>query len=281
MTAAFLDHFVILVPDLTKGVETYQKLLGRACDWQHVTPSDGTATAQFHLANTSVELLAPSGDGPVGSRIIEILDGREGVLSTLAVGTEDIGDAHFTAMRRGLKPGDVSVQEARFMGQRKRWSKFRCEDPSLGDVKLFMTANEGDPRIHIKAPDNAASRVDHLVVNTGNPDRAMAVFGAKLGIRLALDRTNPDWGARFLFFRLGETTIEFVSRLDGSTPPTAPDALWGVTYEVPNLEATHTRLTRAGVEVTEVKKGRHKGTRVMRVHSGCLSVPTLFLDNNG
>ena len=52
-------------------------------------------------------------------------------------------------------------------------------------------------------------------------------------------------------------------------------------YEVNDLDDAHTRLTVAGVQVSEVRKGRKAGTRVMSVKSHDLGIPTLLLDNKG
>ena len=158
--------------------------------------------------------------------------------------TSDIGDAHYTAMRRGLKPADILTQSSEYLGLTRQWSRFRCEDPSFGDVKLFIIQQERGELPVMGAHSGAASRVDHIVVNTGNPDRTMAGFGAKLGLRLALDRTNEKWGSRFIFFTTHDLTIEVIQRLDGSFPEGQPDKLWGVTYEMEIWIGPHTGCCR-------------------------------------
>lgn len=281
MIADSLDHFVILVPELDGAVRTYEALLGRAPDWQHSNPDEGTATAIFRLSNTAVELIAAAGDGAGARRIRELLGGRQGLLSTLVFGTPDINDAHYFLHRKGMKPGDVTRQAASSMGQRRQWARFRCESPDLGDVKVFMIQQEEGALPYMGAAKGAAFRLDHVVVNTGNADKAIATYGARLGLDFALDRTNEKWGAQFLFFRTDDTTIEVIRRLDDSMGPQDKDYLWGITYEVGDLDAAHQRLALAGVGVGEVRPGRKAGTRVMRVSTHCLGVPTLLLDNNG
>ena len=276
-----LDHFVILVPDAEAAADKYGLLLGRECDWKHHNPADGTTTAVFFLGNTSVELLGPSGDGPVGARIREILGDKPGALTTLVFNTDDIHETHYTASRRGLRPEEIVGQSATYNGLTRSWSRFRCGDPLFGDVKVFMLSNTEGVKVVIPPRAGAATRVDHIVLNTGNPERTMAAYGAKLDLRLALDRTNEKWGARFIFFRTHDLTIEVVQRLDGSMSSEDKDHLWGVTYEVNDLDDAHTRLTVAGVQVSEVRKGRKAGTRVMSVKSHDLGIPTLLLDNKG
>lgn len=278
MIADSLDHIVILVPDATKSVRAYSSLLGRSFDAQHETPADGTVTTLYRLENTSIELIAPKGDGLVADRIREILGDKAGALISLAFATSDIGDAHFNAMRRGLKPGDIKRQSTSYMGQARSWSSFRCDDPALADVKVFIVQQEIGELPLREMGEGSAFRLDHVVINTGNPDRAMANYGAKLGLRLAMDRTNERWGARFLFFRAGHLTLEIIRRLEGGLTSDNPDELWGLTYEVGNLDESHKRMAEAGIDVSEVRTGRKPGTRVMSVKSHDLGIPTLLLD---
>jgi len=281
MIAESLDHLVILVADHAKAVATYETLLGRRRDWQHMSAEDGTVTTQFALSNTTIELLAPHGSGSVGDRIRELLGDREGLLTSLVFRTSDIGDAHYLCHRRGLKPGSISHQAANYSGLSRRWARFRCEAEVFGEVKVFILQQEENELPYLRASNDAVTRLDHVVINTGNPDRAMASYGARLDLRLALDRTNEDWGARFLFFRTGDTTLEVINRLDNSMTQDDPDALWGMTYEIEDLDAAHERLSDRGVKVSEVRKGRKPGTRVMSVKSHDLGVPTLLLDTKG
>lgn len=281
MIANCLDHFVIITPDIAKAVQQYEALLGRDVDWQHTSPDDGSATAIFRLSNTAVELMAPYGSGPVGNRLRDILGDKEGVLTSLVFGTPNIDDAHYYSYRRGLQPDQIVRQVADYMGQPRQWARFRCNDPALGEVKLFVIQQESGAMAYMGARKGSASRLDHVVINTSNIDRSLATYGARLDLDLALDRTNEKWGARFLFFRTDDTTIEVIQRLDGEPAQNEPDRLWGVTYEVADLDAAHARLTEARVKVTDVRKGRKAGTRVMRVQSHCLGIPTLLLDNNG
>ena len=53
--------------------------------------------------------------------------------------------------------------------------------------------------------------MDHVVVSTADPERAAALYGARLGLDMALDRSHPDWG-RLMFFRCGDLIVEVVHR---------------------------------------------------------------------
>ena len=53
--------------------------------------------------------------------------------------------------------------------------------------------------------------MDHVVVSTHDPERAAALYGARLGLDMALDRSHPDWG-RLMFFRCGDLIVEVTHR---------------------------------------------------------------------
>jgi catechol 2,3-dioxygenase-like lactoylglutathione lyase family enzyme len=125
--------------------------------------------------------------------------------------------------------------------------------------------------------DATVSSVDHVVVQTADPERAKALYGDALGLRLGLDRSFPQWGSRMLFFRAGHLTVEVVSQLAGGPSAAAPDRFWGVSYRVADAQAAHARLAAAGFELTPCKPGRKPGTFVFTVNRDTHGVATLML----
>jgi catechol 2,3-dioxygenase-like lactoylglutathione lyase family enzyme len=115
-----------------------------------------------------------------------------------------------------------------------------------------------------------------VVINTPNPDRALALYGARLGLDFRLDRSNPDWGSRLLFFRCGAAVVEIGASLK-EPPSDAPDRLSGLAWRVANPMAARERLAAAGFDVSEVRKGRKPGTAVFTVRSGVAGAPSLIL----
>jgi catechol 2,3-dioxygenase-like lactoylglutathione lyase family enzyme len=117
--------------------------------------------------------------------------------------------------------------------------------------------------------------MDHVVVATPDPERAAALYGARLGLDMALDRSHPEWG-RLMFFRCGDLVVE-VSHRPGKPKDATHDRLRGICWRVVDIDATHARLAASGVDVSEVRTGRKPGTRVMTVRSGTCGVPTLLV----
>lgn len=120
--------------------------------------------------------------------------------------------------------------------------------------------------------------VDHVVVNTVDPARAIRLWRDGLGVRLALDREFPQRGLRMLFFRSAGVTLEFVSALAGAGTGGGDDVLDGIAYRVADLAAVRARLVAAGLDVSELRTGNKQGTRVATVRSGTEGVPTLLIE---
>ena len=59
--------------------------------------------------------------------------------------------------------------------------------------------------------DAPITAMDHVVVSTSDPERAAALYGARLGLDMALDRSHPEWG-RLMFFRCGDLIVEVAYR---------------------------------------------------------------------
>jgi catechol 2,3-dioxygenase-like lactoylglutathione lyase family enzyme len=119
--------------------------------------------------------------------------------------------------------------------------------------------------------------LDHVVVRTPDPERAAALYGARLGLDMRLDRSNPAWGARLMFFRCGDLIVEIAHDLTAGVS-SGPDRLWGLSWRVPDAASTRTRLEAAGLDVSEVHPGRKPGTRVFTVRDRTCGVPTLVLE---
>jgi catechol 2,3-dioxygenase-like lactoylglutathione lyase family enzyme len=136
-------------------------------------------------------------------------------------------------------------------------------------VELAPTADPEEPATPVA--------IDHVVVQSLAPERAIATWRDALGLRLALDREFPARGLRLLFFRSNHITLEYACPLPAHTGAPGPDRLHGVSYRVPELHARRERLLEAGCDVSGIRPGMKPGTRVATVRSGTAGVPTLLL----
>src|SRR5437762_11378305 len=144
---------------------------------------------------------------------------------------------------------------------------------------MFFLELAKERPLSVRTTTAAISAMDHIVVSTSDPELAAALYGARLGLDMALDRSHPDWG-RLMFFRCGDLIVEVTHRPGKATDTSQDklqDRLRGLCWRVADIDATHARLAEAGVDVSEVRNGRKPGTRVMTVRSGTSGVPTLLV----
>lgn len=271
-----LDHLVVLVEDIAKGAAAYEAVLGCAPSWR--SSGDGADRVLFTLANMTLELMAPSGSGAAAGSIRKVIgESGEGIAS-ICFATSDIGRMHRRLERVALKPEPVAEVESSDMssGATLRWKRTRAATDLTRGVRMFFLELDGErPRAKPTA-DSPVTSLDHVVVSTEDSERAAALYGARLGLDMALDRTHQDWG-QLMFFRCGDLIVEVVRR-----PVAGGDAnhdkLWGVTWRVDDIDAARARLMASGIEVSDVRNGRKPGTRVMSVRSGTCRVQTLLLE---
>jgi len=271
-----LDHVVVLVEEIGKGVAACQTLLGRAPSWRY--SGDGADRVLFTLENITLELVAPDGDGAAGNRIREAMKATGTGLASICFATSDIGKMHRRLERVALKPEPIAEVESRdaTSGASMKWKRTRAATDHTRGVRLFFLELEGE-RPRSQATGAAPiTGLDHVVVATEDSERAAALYGARLGLDMALDRTHQDWG-QLMFFRCGDLIVEVVRRPVAGGEATR-DRLWGLSWRVGDIDAARARLAAAGVDVSEVRTGRKPRTRVMSVRSGTCGVQTLLLE---
>lgn len=291
-----LDHVILAVRDLDAASAAYQVLLGLAPSWRGRHPEAGTANVLFRLDNTYLELLSPAGQGPLAGLLGGWLDARGDGLLGLAFATDDIESCVAALSARGLEPSPIQSDYGRdsTTGAERRWRRAmlpldRTRGVLLFPIRHLSPADALPPASPVAEPEAAAYALDHAVVQTTDGDAAKALYGDQLGLRLAVDKEFPDWGVRLMFFRVGGVTVEVAAALAGAdTKAVLPggnaaageDRLYGMTYRVRDIEAAQGRLAAAGVQVSEVRKGRRSGTRVFTVRDGTCGVPTLMIELN-
>jgi catechol 2,3-dioxygenase-like lactoylglutathione lyase family enzyme len=271
-----LDHVVILVRELAVGIAAYKTLLARTPAWH--SSGDGAETVLFTLDNMTLELMSPTGDGAAADRIRAALAEQGEGLASICFRTSNIAWMHRRLDRLALKPEPIADSESRdtATGATLSWKRTRAATEATRGVRLFFLelANERPRSATIaEAPITA---MDHVVISTGDPERAAALYGARLGLDMALDRSHPDWG-RLMFFRCGDLIVETVQR-PGAVAEPAHDRLYGLSWRVADADATRARLASAGIEVSDVRTGRQPGTRVFTVRDGTCGIPTLLVE---
>jgi catechol 2,3-dioxygenase-like lactoylglutathione lyase family enzyme len=271
-----LDHVVILVRDIAAATKAYETLFARAPAWRNA--DDGAARVLFTLDNMTLELMSPDGDGATADRIRAVMAEQGEGLASLCFRTGDIAKMHRRLDRLALKPEPIVEAESRdaTSDATLSWKRTRAATDATGGVRLFFLELAKERPLSVRTTPASITAMDHVVVATADPERAAALYGARLGLDMALDRSHADWG-RLMFFRCGDLIVEVVQRPGKDTDP-KHDRLWGLSWRVADIDATRARLVSSGVDVSDVRIGRKPGTRVLTVRSGTCGIPTLLVE---
>ena len=274
-----LDHIIIAVEDLSIAIENYTKLLGFPPTWRGEHPGQGTENALFPLDNLYVELLASNGEGPGSDMIKGFLELNGEGLSGIALGTSDIQAAKNKLVGMEIDVGNLIEGEGKDEDSReiRTWKNlFLPFSLTRGVFTFLIQHEEGSLPTHKEKVDSQVNKLDHVVINTNDPEGLISLYRDTYGIRLALDQTVEKWGGRMLFFRLNHTTLEVIGKEDSKEPR---DSLWGLAWVVKDIKVIYDRLISEGVEVTEVKEGRKPNTLVATVKSHTCNIPTLLIQH--
>jgi len=277
-----LDHVVVLVGDIGAGRAACERLLARAPSWQN--SGDGADRVLFTLDNMTLELMAPSGFSVAADRIRSVIDAQGEGLASICFRVADIAKMHRRLDRLALRPEPVTEVESRdsATGAALRWKRTRAATDLTRGVRTFFLELACERPVSAVTSEAPILGLDHVVVSTQDSERAAALYGARLGLDMALDRSHQDWG-QLMFFRCGDLIVEVVRRPvaaadQNKVQDRLHDKLWGLSWRVADIDATRTRLLADGTEVSEVRIGRKPGTRVMTVRSGTCGIQTLLLE---
>ncbi|HXA40080.1 MAG TPA: VOC family protein, partial [Phenylobacterium sp.] len=228
-----LDHVAIAVRDFDAAVDGYRRLLGREPDF---APRDGANRAWFRFPNMALEVIAPNGEGAAGDRIRARIEAAGEGIWLAAFAVEDVAAASRLMGRRGLEvepAGALARVQAAGLSFVLATAHGVASSAATGDESAAVTA------------------LDHIVIHTPNPDRALGLYGARFGLDLRLDRTNEQWSARQLFFRCGGAVFEVGASLKAPVTPEsldAPDRFGGLAWRVADPDAAQARIAAAGFD---------------------------------
>ena len=274
-----LDHLIIAVEDLEKATHNYQIIMGTPPVWTGMHKSLGTSNALFNFQNTYLELLSPAGEG-LGADLINhyLKDTGEGLIG-MVFATKDINGVYQSLQNHGFplsEPTDGEGTNSADQKLRKWKNLFLPPDLTRGIFSFVIEHTEGDLPQPESIEPSSPHKLDHVVINTNDADGFIKIYKDTFNIRLALDKVIEHWQKRMLFFRLNQTTIEVIEQEDDLPPG---DQMWGLAWEVKDIEKAHERMTAEGIEVTPIQKGAKEKTLVATIKSHNHNVPTLLIQH--
>ncbi len=239
-----LDHLALTTPDAAGVAATYADLLG-----QPVVQVD----VGYRLQCDNIGLVITEAAGAGASGALRVV-----------FAAADIDDARHRLARRGVG-GNITGTRLDL-------------DPAATHGVALSVIGGAAPEAGRAGADIAG--LDHVVVRTPNAERAVALYGGRLGLDLRLDRARPDIGVRQLFFVVGGLVVEVVQSLKESAGD-GPDSIWGLAWRSRDIEASQARMQSAGIAVSNIRDGRKAGSRVFTPKSHTGDVPTLIIGGEG
>jgi catechol 2,3-dioxygenase-like lactoylglutathione lyase family enzyme len=239
-----LDHLTVRASFRDGAVGAYETLLGRRADGGRLTVGNTGVAIEDHASTAQLSSLVFA---------TASLDRTARLLERRAVPTERIGDR--------LRLSAQATHQV--------------------PIELVERAAAPEPSPLLESSEAASiTALDHVVIRTPDPERAVALYGGRLGLDLRLDRSNADWGSRLLFFRCGDLVIEIAHDLKRGISD-GPDQLWGLAWRTPDIERCNERLRKAGVEVSRPRNGRRPGSQVFTLQSHTANVPAIVIGGPG
>ena len=276
---ARLDHLIVAVKDLEEAENNYKKLFGFTPVWKGIHKDWGTSNSLFNFENTYFELLSASGNGEGADLVNNYLAQSGEGLMGMVFATEDINSASDSLVEKGFLVEESSNgQGINNSDQQTRKWKNLFLPPELTRGIFSFVIEHLDENLPQSKELNASSphKLDHVVINTNDADGFIKIYRDTFDIRLALDKFIEHWQKRMLFFRLNKTTIEVIEQKDDLKPN---DKMWGLAWEINDIEKAHARLVAEGIEVTPVQKGIKEKTLVATIKSHNHNVPTLLIQH--
>jgi catechol 2,3-dioxygenase-like lactoylglutathione lyase family enzyme len=132
---------------------------------------------------------------------------------------------------------------------------------ATGGVAIGLVEAAAPPAAPLAA-GAAIAGFELVLLSTADRLKAMAFYGAVLGLELRLDQALPG-GHRLQQYPCGGTVVEVTQAAD--QPPSPQDELIGIGWKVADIEAAHARLQAAGFVLSEVRRGFKPGTQTFTV----------------
>ena len=175
-----------------------------------------------------------------------------------------IGDVRVRLVGRGRGAGIVG------------WSlRGLPSEGSADDLDGVPTTSSGAAAVAPAEHANGVTSIDHVVLLSPDLDRTVAALAA-VGVDPRRERDGELGGQpiRQIFFRLGSVIIEVVG--SPGTASEGPSTLWGITYNVMDIDATASFF---GDRTSPVKQAVQPGRRIttLRHHELGMSVRTAMI----
>ena len=275
-----IDHILIAVKNLEESSIQYEKVLGLKPTWRGKHPSLGTENILFPLENLYLELIAGTSEGFLADQVNDHIKENGESIFGIALEVENIEEVFQSKEYSNFQNIKISSGEGINLdsGAKREWKNIMLpKESTRGVFTLLIEHTSGILPKYESFENDQVERLDHIVINSNDPDGLIELYRDTYGIRLALDQYVEKWGGRMLFFRTNQTTIEAIGINNDADKPI--DKAWGLAWTTKDIKKMHARLVSEGVEISDVKDGRKPKTLVATIKSHTCNVPTLLIEH--
>ena len=275
-----IDHILIAVKNLEESSLQYEKVLGLKPTWRGKHPSLGTENILFPMENLYLELIAGTSDGFLADQVNDHIKENGESIFGIALEVENIEEVFQSKEYSNFQNIKITSGEGINLdsGAKREWKNIMLpKESTRGVFTLLIEHTSGILPKYESFENDQVERLDHIVINSNDPDGLIELYRDTYGIRLALDQYVEKWGGRMLFFRTNQTTIEAIGINSDADKPI--DKAWGLAWTTKDIKKMHARLVSEGVEISDVKDGRKPKTLVATIKSHTCNVPTLLIEH--
>ena len=275
-----IDHILIAVKNLEESSLQYEKVLGLKPTWRGKHPSLGTENILFPLENLYLELIAGTSEGFLANQVNDHIKENGESIFGIALEVENIEEVFQSKEYSNFQNIKITSGEGINLdsGAKREWKNIMLpKESTRGVFTLLIEHTSGFLPKYESFENDQVERLDHIVINSNDPDGLIELYRDTYGIRLALDQYVEKWGGRMLFFRTNQTTIEAIGINNDADKPI--DKAWGLAWTTKDIKKMHARLVSEGVEISDVKDGRKPKTLVATIKSHTCNVPTLLIEH--
>ena len=275
-----IDHILIAVKNLEESSLQYEKVLGLKPTWRGKHPSLGTENILFPLENLYLELIAGTSEGFLADQVNDHIKENGESIFGIALEVENIEEVFQSKEYSNFQNIKITSGEGINLdsGAKREWKNIMLpKESTRGVFTLLIEHTSGILPKYESFENDQVERLDHIVINSNDPDGLIELYRDTYGIRLALDQYVEKWGGRMLFFRTNQTTIEAIGINNDADKPI--DKAWGLAWTTKDIKKMHARLVSEGVKISDVKDGRKPNTLVATIKSHTCNIPTLLIEH--
>tara|TARA_Y100001970_G_scaffold281782_1_gene393268 strand:+ start:58 stop:900 length:843 start_codon:yes stop_codon:yes gene_type:complete len=268
-----VQNIFLVTKNLEETSRKFSIFFGRKYNFIGQSKNLGIDIISFGLHKTNICLISPKHSGIWFEPLNNFLKNKGEGIFGISFSSDNIDSDYNNFAKNKLKLSDKI--EGNFEGDNEsqlKFSFFNILDNNIENLNILIS-NEIDFQNNKVYSKNNVSKVNQIVIQTENPEAIKDIFEEKLRIRLALDKTFKEWAGRMLFFRLGGVTLEVIEGKDIKQN----SQYFGIGWHAENYNNCYNSLLKDGFNLSEIRKGRKKGTLVSTLKKPILNIPTILI----